>query len=65
MLRNLSENYENLSINTATLGYEHSLINKIDQIARAGFGGIAPWRSEVDEKTQFLLQSLLKMLVYL
>jgi len=60
MLRNLSENYENLSINTATLGYEHSLINKIDQIARAGFGGIAPWRSEVDEKNPIPVTKLIK-----
>ena len=60
MLRNLSENCENLSINTATLGYEHSLINKIDQIARAGFGGIAPWRSEVDEKNPIPVTKLIK-----
>lgn len=36
------------SINTATLGHRESLSLTIDRIARAGFGGVAPWRHELD-----------------
>ncbi|WP_425306313.1 sugar phosphate isomerase/epimerase family protein [Burkholderia perseverans] len=36
------------SINTATLGHREPLAVTIDRIARAGFGGIAPWRHEVE-----------------
>lgn len=36
------------SVNTATLGYQMPIGETIDAIARAGFGGIAPWRREVE-----------------
>lgn len=36
------------AINTATLGHREPLHVAIDRIARAGFGGIAPWRHEVE-----------------
>ncbi|MFM0394859.1 sugar phosphate isomerase/epimerase family protein [Paraburkholderia phytofirmans] len=36
------------SINTATLGHREPLSLTIDRIARAGFGGVAPWRHELD-----------------
>lgn len=36
------------SINTATLGHREPLDVTIDRIARAGFGGLAPWRHEVE-----------------
>jgi sugar phosphate isomerase/epimerase len=36
------------SINTATLGFQAPLGSVIDAVARAGFGGIAPWRREVE-----------------
>lgn len=36
------------AINTATLGHREPLHITIDRIARAGFGGIAPWRHEVE-----------------
>jgi sugar phosphate isomerase/epimerase len=36
------------AINTATLGHREPLHITIDRIARAGLGGIAPWRHEVD-----------------
>ncbi len=36
------------SINTATLGYQWPIAATIDAIARAGFGGISPWRRELD-----------------
>ncbi len=36
-------------MNTATLGHREPLTRTIDRIARAGFGGIAPWRREVEQ----------------
>lgn len=36
------------SINTATLGHREPLDMTIDRIAKAGFGGVAPWRHEVE-----------------
>jgi sugar phosphate isomerase/epimerase len=36
------------AINTATLGFQSSIETTIDAIAGAGFGGIAPWRREVE-----------------
>jgi len=36
------------AINTATLGFQCSIEQSIDAIAAAGFGGIAPWRREVE-----------------
>lgn len=39
---------ERCSINTATLGYTAPIATVIDQVARHGFGAIAPWRREVE-----------------
>ncbi len=39
---------ERCAINTATLGHREPLAVTVDRIARAGFGGIAPWRHELD-----------------
>jgi sugar phosphate isomerase/epimerase len=36
------------SINTATLGHRSPIGSVVDQVARAGFGGIAPWRRDLD-----------------
>lgn len=36
------------SINTATLGYKEPIGRVIEQVARHGFGAIAPWRREVE-----------------
>ena len=36
------------AINTATLGFQAPIEMAIDAIARAGFGGIAPWRRAVE-----------------
>ena len=36
------------AINTATLGFQAPIEVVIEAIARAGFGGIAPWRREVE-----------------
>jgi sugar phosphate isomerase/epimerase len=36
------------AINTATLGFQSPIGEVIEAVARAGFGGIAPWRREVE-----------------
>jgi len=36
------------AINTATLGFQCPIEQSIDAIAAAGFGGIAPWRREIE-----------------
>ncbi|WP_250536456.1 sugar phosphate isomerase/epimerase family protein [Caballeronia sp. AZ10_KS36] len=36
------------SVNTATLGHREPIDVTIDRIAAAGFGGVAPWRHEVE-----------------
>ena len=49
IMRNLKGRLDLCSINTATLGHREPLSLTIDRIARAGFGGIAPWRHEVEK----------------
>jgi sugar phosphate isomerase/epimerase len=48
MVRDLAEHFELCAINTATFGFKTSIGETIDAIARAGFGGIAPWRREIE-----------------
>ncbi|WP_112175193.1 sugar phosphate isomerase/epimerase family protein [Paraburkholderia unamae] len=48
-MRNLQGTLELCSINTATLGHREPLTRVIDRVARAGFGGIAPWRHEIED----------------
>jgi sugar phosphate isomerase/epimerase len=47
-MRTLRGRLDLCSINTATLGHREPLARTIDRIAKAGFGGIAPWRREVE-----------------
>jgi sugar phosphate isomerase/epimerase len=47
-MKTAQEILERSSINTATLGHREPLLVTIDRIAKAGFGGIAPWRQEVE-----------------
>jgi sugar phosphate isomerase/epimerase len=47
-MQSLQGRLDRCSINTATLGHREPLSTIIERIARAGFGGIAPWRSEVE-----------------
>jgi sugar phosphate isomerase/epimerase len=47
-MRDLKNHPELCAINTATLGHQTPIVETIDAIARAGFGGIAPWRREVE-----------------
>ena len=48
MMRQLAGHPELCAINTATLGFQEPIETVIEAIARAGFGGIAPWRREVE-----------------
>jgi sugar phosphate isomerase/epimerase len=47
-MRSLEGNPQLCAINTATLGFSAPLDEVIEAIARQGFGGIAPWRREVE-----------------
>ena len=47
-MRTLSGRLDLCAINTATLGYQAPVEATIEAVARAGFGGIAPWRREVE-----------------
>ena len=47
-MRDLNRHLELCSINTATLGHQWPLDRTLDAIARAGYGGVAPWRREVE-----------------
>jgi sugar phosphate isomerase/epimerase len=47
-MRDLGSNLGACAINTATLGFQAPIEETIDAVARAGFGGIAPWRREVE-----------------
>jgi sugar phosphate isomerase/epimerase len=47
-MRDLAANPKLFSINSATLGYQAPIAEVIDAVARAGFGGLSPWRREVE-----------------
>lgn len=47
-MRDLKNHPELCAINTATFGFQAPLPIAIESIAKAGFGGIAPWRREVE-----------------
>ncbi|BCQ26728.1 TIM barrel protein [Caballeronia sp. NK8] len=47
-MRNLQGRLDLCAVNTATLGHREPLSVTIDRVAAAGFGGIAPWRHEVE-----------------
>jgi sugar phosphate isomerase/epimerase len=47
-MRSLAGRPDLCAINTATLGFQAPIGETIEAIAKAGFGGIAPWRREVE-----------------
>ena len=47
-MRTLKNHLELCAVNTATFGFQAPLSKVIDEVARAGFGAIAPWRREVE-----------------
>ncbi|MGE0241160.1 MAG: sugar phosphate isomerase/epimerase family protein [Parvibaculaceae bacterium] len=47
-MRSLKGRPELCAINTATLGFSAPIDDVIEAVARQGFGGIAPWRREVE-----------------
>ena len=59
-MRPLAKHPELLAINTATLGFQVPIEEAIDAIARAGFGGIAPWRREVEGKPVELIAKCIR-----
>jgi sugar phosphate isomerase/epimerase len=49
-MRSLSERLDLCSINTATLGHQAPIESVIDDVARFGFGGLCPWRRDLEGK---------------
>jgi sugar phosphate isomerase/epimerase len=49
-MRSLSGRLDLCSINTATLGHRAPIERVIDDVARFGFGGLCPWRRDLDGK---------------
>lgn len=47
-MRTLKNHPELCAVNTATFGFQAPLTKVIDEVARAGFGAIAPWRREIE-----------------
>jgi sugar phosphate isomerase/epimerase len=47
-MRDLKGHPELCAINTATLGFSTPINQVIEAVARHGFGGIAPWRREIE-----------------
>ncbi len=47
-MRKLAGHPELCAINTATLGFRTPIEDVIEAVAHAGFGGIAPWRREIE-----------------
>jgi sugar phosphate isomerase/epimerase len=47
-MRNLAGRLDLCSINTATLGHREPIEAIVERVARHGYGGIAPWRREVE-----------------
>jgi sugar phosphate isomerase/epimerase len=47
-MRDLGGHPELCVINTATLGFQAPIEEVIEAVAREGFGGVAPWRREVE-----------------
>jgi sugar phosphate isomerase/epimerase len=47
-LRALTGRLDLCAINTATLGHRAPISEIVEQVARAGYGGIAPWRREIE-----------------
>ena len=47
MMRNLAGHPELCAVNTATFGFQAPLTRVIEEVAQAGFGGIGPWRREI------------------
>ena len=47
-MRVLAGHPELCAINTATLGFQAPIADVIEAVARQGFGGISPWRREIE-----------------
>lgn len=49
-MRPLQDRLDLCAINTATLGYQCAIEHTVEAVARAGFGAIAPWRRELEDR---------------
>jgi sugar phosphate isomerase/epimerase len=49
-MRDLAGRLELCAINTATLGHRRPIGETIETVARFGFGGICPWRRDLEEQ---------------
>ena len=49
-MRTLEDRLDLCSINTATLGHRDPIKTVIDQVARHGYGAIAPWRRDLTDE---------------
>jgi sugar phosphate isomerase/epimerase len=49
-MRNLTDHYQDLSINTATFGHRRPIEEIIDLCGSRGIGAIAPWRRDLEDK---------------
>jgi len=49
-MRTLRGRLDLCALNTATLGYQCAIEQTIEAVARAGFGAIAPWRRELEDR---------------
>ena len=47
-MRDLNGHFELCAVNTATFGFQKPIDEVVEAIANAGFGGISPWRREVE-----------------
>ncbi len=47
-MRDLAAQPKLCAVNTATFGFQAPLSEVIEEIARAGFGGVGPWRREIE-----------------
>lgn len=49
-MRTLKNHLEICAVNTATFGFQAPITKVIDEVTRAGFGAIAPWRREIEHQ---------------
>lgn len=60
MVRDLTDRPDLCAINTATFGFQTPIEQSIDAIARAGFGGISPWRREIEGQNVSAIAQIIK-----
>lgn len=59
-MRDLSGRPDLCCINTATLGFQAPIKQVIDEVARAEFGGVSPWRREIEGQDVSAIAQVIK-----